>query len=279
MSRLHRRGVGTVLGLNRRNLDLVRVLNPPAAIRRADDKLVTKAAMAAAGVRVAATLAAIRDRRDVRSLDWSALPEGFVLKPVRGARGAGILVVKPGDDGGRRGGRVVDDGALRRHALGLLDRDGRGGAFVEMLLSSSQVIPGAGGHGLADVRVLVVEGRARQAMLRLPTAQSGGRANLHQGAVGVGVDVSSGRTAGAVHGGRVVTAHPDSGVELGGRVIGDWQLVVEVAVRAAIASELGYAGIDVAIDDRLGPVVLEVNARPGLAIQLANRRGLLDGGT
>lgn len=38
---------------------------------------------------------------------------------------------------------------------------------------------------------------------------------------------------------------------------------------------MGYLGIDFVLDASLGPVVLEANARPGLAIQVANRQGLL----
>jgi glutathione synthase/RimK-type ligase-like ATP-grasp enzyme len=38
---------------------------------------------------------------------------------------------------------------------------------------------------------------------------------------------------------------------------------------------LGYLGVDLMIDEDKGPLMLEVNARPGLAIQLANGIGLL----
>ncbi|MRR31196.1 alpha-L-glutamate ligase-like protein, partial [bacterium] len=37
---------------------------------------------------------------------------------------------------------------------------------------------------------------------------------------------------------------------------------------------LGYLGVDLVIDRDRGPLLLELNARPGLAIQLANRHGL-----
>ena len=40
------------------------------------------------------------------------------------------------------------------------------------------------------------------------------------------------------------------------------------------AIPLGYLGVDLVVDAELGPMVLELNARPGLTIQLANRRGL-----
>lgn len=37
---------------------------------------------------------------------------------------------------------------------------------------------------------------------------------------------------------------------------------------------LGYVGVDMVLDKNLGPLILELNARPGLAIQIANFRGL-----
>ena len=45
-------------------------------------------------------------------------------------------------------------------------------------------------------------------------------------------------------------------------------------MRATDATELGYVGADVVIDQRRGPVILELNARPGLGVQLANHCGL-----
>ena len=44
---------------------------------------------------------------------------------------------------------------------------------------------------------------------------------------------------------------------------------------AADRAELGYVGADIVVDARRGPVILELNARPGLAVQLANRAGLI----
>jgi hypothetical protein len=40
---------------------------------------------------------------------------------------------------------------------------------------------------------------------------------------------------------------------------------------------LRYIGVDIVIDAEQGPIILEANARPGLSIQLANRRGLWPG--
>jgi alpha-L-glutamate ligase-like protein len=113
------------------------------------------------------------------------------------------------------------------------------------------------------------------AMTRLPTRQSGGRANLHQGAVGAGIDLCTGKTTHAVQSNHPIQLHPDSGVNLVGRLIPDFERAVRIAVQASDWTGLGYVGADVVIDARFGAVILELNARPGLSIQVANRAGLL----
>jgi len=124
------------------------------------------------------------------------------------------------------------------------------------------------------VRVVVFRGVPVLAMLRLPTRRSDGRANLHLGGVGVGIDVADGTTTWAVRRGRRVDRHPDLDVPIRGIAVPAWDDVLLLATRAADAIGLGFVGVDVVIDARHGPVVLELNARPGLTIQVANRRGL-----
>ncbi len=53
-----------------------------------------------------------------------------------------------------------------------------------------------------------------------------------------------------------------------------WTEVLNIAARSADAIGLGYLGVDIVIDRHRGPLLLELNARPGLAIQIANRSGL-----
>ena len=130
-------------------------------------------------------------------------------------------------------------------------------------------------QGTADVRIVVYRDLPLMAMLRLPTKVSGGRANLHQGAIGAGVDLATGRTVHAVLRNRVVIHHPDSGVSLIGFQVPFWPQILDIATRVSRATGLGYVGVDLVIDHLQGPMVLEANARPGLAIQIANRAGLV----
>jgi alpha-L-glutamate ligase-like protein len=129
--------------------------------------------------------------------------------------------------------------------------------------------------GIPDVRVVVYRGEPAMAMLRLPTKQSGGRANLHQGGIGAGVDLETGRTHHAVQRNRNIEKHPDTGAAVVGHAVPHWEAVLEMSRKVARAVGLGYVGVDVVVDAESGPLLLEANARPGLAIQIANGKGLV----
>ena len=129
-------------------------------------------------------------------------------------------------------------------------------------------------RGVPDIRLIVYRGFPLMAMIRLPTHLSDGRANLHQGAVGVGIDVSSGETLMGVQEDRRIEEHPDTGQALSGIVIPYWEKILEMAARCFEMTRLGYLGVDIVVDRDLGPLILELNARPGLAIQIANGIGL-----
>ena len=111
-------------------------------------------------------------------------------------------------------------------------------------------------------------------MVRLPTRASDGKANLHLGAVGAGVDISSGKTLTGVLYDTVVSEHPDTGALVAGLKIPQWDFILESAARGYDVTGLGYLGVDMVIDRDLGPLILEMNARPGLNIQIANGTGL-----
>ncbi|MFH1756470.1 MAG: sugar-transfer associated ATP-grasp domain-containing protein, partial [Pseudomonadota bacterium] len=54
-----------------------------------------------------------------------------------------------------------------------------------------------------------------------------------------------------------------------------WDGMLLMAARTWEMTGLGYIGVDLVIDRERGPLLLELNARPGLAIQMANQSGLL----
>ena len=128
--------------------------------------------------------------------------------------------------------------------------------------------------GLCDLRVITLHAVPTLAMVRVPTQRSGGRANLHQGGLGLAVDLESGTVSRAFHEGASIEVHPDTGEALVGLQLPHWSEVLDVAERAAGAVPLGYLGVDIAVDVDAGPLVIEINARPGLEIQNVHGVGL-----
>jgi alpha-L-glutamate ligase-like protein len=125
-----------------------------------------------------------------------------------------------------------------------------------------------------DIRIIAYKGVPVMGMLRLPTRVSEGKANLHQGAIGAGIDLASGRTLTAVWRNSIVEQHPDSLVEVSGVRIPQFDRMLEIAIGCNAMTGLGYVGVDLVLDRTKGPLMLELNARPGLNIQIANRAGL-----
>lgn len=272
-----------VVGINRRNLTLVYPNNPRHNYPYADDKLLAKRCFEAAGVPSPETLAVCEGLFAVPGVVESLRGRGqFVVKPANGSGGGGILVVGDWDEARglwhRAGGRTITPLQLQRQLgdiiFGVHSNQLEDAAFVERRVVPDPLFAGLWADGLCDVRVITLRTRPVMSMIRVPTAESGGRANLHQGGLGIAVDLATGRTTRAVHHGRSVERHPESGASLVGLQISRWPEVLEVARRAAGSVPLGYLGVDVVLDVDRGPLVLEINARPGLEIQNINAMGL-----
>ncbi len=271
-----------VLGINRRNVELVLRENPARQLKFADDKLAAKEVLVGAGVPVAETLAVCDGPYAIaaalRKLEHE---QNFVLKPACGGMGRGILVVGERLSAGcfrLVGGGQVSLAELGRHMadtiFGAFSERLEDRVFVERRIEAHRTLSVLWPDGLCDFRILVLRGRPLLSMLRVPTSGSGGRANLHCGGVGLAVDLERGVTTRAVINGEAVAVHPDSNAALLGIEIPHWRELMDVALRAARAVPLGYLGVDIVIDERRGPLVLEVNARPGLEIQNVHGLGL-----
>lgn len=213
---------------------------------------------------------------------------GFVVKPANGGMGNGILVIT-GESESINGsmlyhkvdGKKITEKELYHHVSGILSGlyslDGNSDSCIlQERLECHSFFREISYRGIPDIRVIVFLGYPVMAMLRLPTKESGGRANLHQGALGVGVDLRTGTLTHSVCNDKNIYQHPDTKQELSGRLIPHWETILEMASRCYDMSGLGYLGVDIVLDETRGPLLLEMNARPGLGIQIANRMGLRD---
>jgi alpha-L-glutamate ligase-like protein len=272
-----------LLGINRRNAGYTLRWNDRRLYPLVDDKLKTKRLCEEARIPTPKLLAVAARVGDLGGLlDRLRDHDDFVLKPAHGAMGNGILVIvqRDGTRLEKAGGTWIDDQTFVHHASGIISglyalAGQPDVALVEERLIVHPELAAICRNGVPDYRVIVFRGIPVMAMTRLPTAASGGRANLHQGAVGVGVHLATGRSTHAVIRTTPTSRHPDTGERVVGRAIPEFARAAEIAVRAADLVRLGYVGADIVVDARKGPVVLELNARPGLAVQMANRAGLL----
>jgi alpha-L-glutamate ligase-like protein len=276
------RGLG-VVGINMRNAGYLLPNNPRRLYALVDNKLTTKRLAAQRGIATAANFGLVETSRDVARLhQLIGARDSFVMKPCRGSGGKGVLVIagRAGDRFFKPSGKEISMEELRRHAsnilAGLYSLGGRRDqGLLECLITPTKVLMDISFQGSPDIRIVMLHGYPVMAMLRAATRQSDGRANLHQGAIGVGIDLGSGMTVRAIHHGRSINQHPDLGVPLVGLQVPFWDELLAIAAECYEMTGLGYLGVDLMIDDLTGPVMIEINARPGLAIQMANGVGLL----
>lgn len=271
-----------VLGINARAADYLRG-NRKAARMRADDKLLTKKMLIKARIPHPKLLARLKTLKEINKYNFLKIQGGFVVKPAGGLGGKGVLVVKRRLADKERwalsSGKEIGVDDLRLFAADIIEgRYSRNGlsdiSMVEERVKVHPVFRKLAVGGTPDVRVIVYNKVPVMAMLRLPTEESGGKANLHQGAVGLGIDMATGITTFGVHKDELIYNFPDSDKKVNGIVVPFWKKILQMAVGSQIASKLAFLSVDMLIDQERGPLVLELNDQPGLSIQLANRAGL-----
>jgi|SRR5690554_251228 len=271
-----------IMGINRRNADYVLKYNKRSLYPVVDDKILTKQRALAAGIRVPEMYGIIETEKQIEGLDRIIGERNdFVIKPAQGAGGDGILVVADRFEGRYKtvSGRIISHQEIEQQIStilsGLYSLGGhRDRALIEYRVTPDPIFRSISYEGVPDIRIIVLMGYPVMAMLRLPTRQSNGKANLHQGAIGVGVDLVTGITLGGTWLNNKITRHPDTGNAVDGVQLPDWDGFMRLAANCYELCGLGYIGVDMVLDQDQGPMILELNARPGLNIQIANNCGL-----
>ncbi len=274
-----------VLGMNERNTEYIMRFNPRRLYPLVDDKLLTKELALKAGIAVPELYGVIRAEHDIAGLGELVRDrQDFAIKPAHGSGGDGIMVVtgrSPRAPGLYRlaDGSVISESEIAFHLSNILSGQfSLGGhrdvALLEYCIKVDPLFSEYSFQGVPDIRVIVLRGYPVMAMIRLPTRRSRGKANLHQGAIGAGIDLASGVTTYGVHGNSRAIEHPDTGATIAGLAIPRWEYLLTLAARSYELTGLGYVGVDIVLDRRFGPLILELNARPGLNIQICNRAGL-----
>lgn len=271
-----------ILSINERNAGYVLEYNARKHYPIVDNKLKTKQLAMNHAIAVPELYGIIENEHQIKDVhNMLASYPDFVVKPACGAGGDGIVVITGRVKSRYRkvNGLLISPDELSYHlSLTLSGAYSLGGhpdvAVIEQRVIVDDVFKSVSYEGVPDIRVIVLLGYPVMAMVRLPTRESEGKANLHQGAIGVGVDLYKGKTLGGVYQNDTIDIHPDTLNEIEGFDVPHWSAILSIASRAYDITGLGYLGVDVVLDKEHGPLMLELNARPGLNIQIANRDGL-----
>jgi alpha-L-glutamate ligase-like protein len=289
-----RNGYKDILGLNRRNQEYIRPFNPPSAKRIADNKILTKRILRREGIKTPEVYKLIRTKKQLQFMDWQSLPKSFVVKPNKGTGGNGIIVFYGKKKGElawiKPNGKTMSQRDIILHMENILEGRFSMGSkkdivIIEERVKTDRLLKQYSYKGVPDIRIICFNGIPVMAMTRLPTKRSDGKANLHAGAICTGIDIGTGITTYSMH------MDPNTFISdtyeiidktmdlkqnktLSGIQIPKWDKLLEIALKCQKATGLGYIGVDIAVDRYKGPVIFEVNARPGLGIQVANQAGL-----
>jgi len=272
-----------ILAINKRNADYTLKYNPRGLYPLVDDKLRTKQLALENGIGVPPLYGVVEMEGQVRQVPEMVRDKSdFVIKPAHGSGGEGILVIAGRTNGKFRkaSGTIINREELDHHIFntlsGLYSLGGQPDkAIIEYRVKFDPTFERISYLGVPDIRIIVFLGVPVMSMVRLPTRKSDGKANLHQGAVGAGIDIPTGTTISAVWENDIIVEHPDTGHPVTGVSIPNWENLLKLAARCHDMTGLGYQGVDIVLDRDKGPLILELNARPGLNIQIANKAGLL----
>jgi alpha-L-glutamate ligase-like protein len=280
-----------ILGINNRVGRYILRHNKRKNYPLVDDKVLTAQRAAAWGISMPENYLVIENYGTLRNLQNKLQNfSSFVIKPARGSQGNGIIVIKEviseQTESGvkllfrRSNDRLMEIDEIKHHISGILSglyslAGQSDTAIIQEKIDKHPIFDDYSFGGIPDIRVIVFEGFPVMSMVRLPTKSSDGRANLHQGAIGAGLNLSNGHTNNAVIKNQIIDAHPDTGHKLSGLQLPFWREILELAAHCYDMVELGYLGADIVLTPDKGPILLELNARPGLGIQIANLDGLV----
>ena len=244
-----------VVGMNRRNVELIYGNNDKSSYQLADDKYEAKCLLDQAGIACPKTYATIQEMGEIEQ-KWQEVSSynTLVIKPAKGAGGKGILILKKVGERWYSAGKELNEEAIYTHIANILfgvysygDDDK---AIIEEYIETHDFFHEIYPSGVPDIRVILLKGKPIQAMLRMPTKSSGGKANLHQGGLAIGIDMEVGALSEAYDGYRHLTKHPDTGVIVSGKLIPHWDKIKSISIEASQVFPLGYLGVDIVVDKR-----------------------------
>lgn len=303
-----------ILWMNQRNNIYVKEFNPDRGIRLANNKEQTKKFLFQRSIPVPKTFLHIKNRQDRFEFNFSSLASShntFVIKPNNGSKGQGIFIIneirkkkeythpkkinhsptlekirwlkRTLIDYGyefRIGDKRINEIQLKKKVGWIFQWLYSSNGKQDTVLIEEKLIPWNGfelfcTHGLADMRIIMFNLVPVIAMLRVPTEQSGGKANLAQWGIGLGIDIVTGKINSLYRQWQSYTnSFPSEWSQFKNKKIPYRQEILEYSANAQYFVNSWYLGMDRVVTTKW-PKLLEINARAWLEIQNITGKPLL----
>ncbi len=225
---------------------------------------------------------AMRSEEEVRGFAKARADRPFFVKPTRATSGAGAFAVERVEDGCA----ILTDGCRLELAELVARIVSHSRVVIQERLLPHPALQAAMSEAIGTVRVIVLRGADRSSVhrtyVRIPVGQNMVD-NFDRGQTGnlsASVDAATGRIERIYDGVGLdqvrVRRHPDSGVELEGFLLPDWEAGIALTLRASrVLSGMVLQVWDLALTDQ-GPLMMEVNDVSSGDVQLLGPPGLLD---
>lgn len=170
------------------------------------------------------------------------------------------------------GNKVLTDREFRRYLLDILDGKYSMTLWGDKIIIEEKLVAGElfsdfCEFGLADIRIIVFNLVPVATMIRVPTQQSNGKANLAQWWLGFGIEVGSGKITSLLWKNKIYkNRFPKKFAHFYNKKIPYRNDILFLSSKVQYFVNIGYLALDRVITNE-GPKLLEINARAGLEVQ------------
>jgi len=272
-----------LLWQNARNLKYIKWFNSKLARELADSKLKTKEFLKTKKIPVPETFSILKSHSEITDDFVNKLSPPFVIKPNKGFWWKWIIVIDKKDSLWNLlsiTGKVYSNSEIKNHLLNIIDwffslSGSRDTVVIEKKIEIDEEVQTLWTYGLPDIRMIVFNMVPVMAMLRIPTEKSWWKANLHSWACAAWIDIWTGKLTYITQFWKIIKSVPDIG-DIRWLILPNWDKMLEMAVKVQKETRIGYLWCDIVMDNKDWPLLLEINIRPGLEVQVANMARLKD---
>ena len=266
-----------ILWMNKRYLKYIKAFNPKKDMKLADSKLKTKKLLQDLDIPSPKLIDVIKNRKQLQNYDFSKFEwEEFVVKPNKWSKWKWILICKMINKNiVKISWQLIDIDTFKKQIADILDGRYSMTMWADIAFIEEKIIPWDDfsifcEYGLADIRLITMQLVPVMAMLRYPTKESDGKANIAAGWVWFWIDIASGKITSMYHNRKIyIKEFPEDYKQFQWKQISYWDDILLYSSQIQYFTNIWYLWLDWTIAQPW-PNLIEINAMAGMEIQLVN---------